>query len=116
MNVFLRKDLEIDLTALFAMKLFIDVGVWLNCFGIVYMSRIILCHIEPTKNMLMLFLRDVLMLPDDFVFRFDTKACSHSSPKVCSLLFPYSCSFSLSSRFCLPFSLFAAIKQNKVLT
>lgn len=35
--------------------------------------------------MLMLFLRDVLMLPDDFVFRFDTKACSHSSPKVCSL-------------------------------
>lgn len=38
--------------------------------------------------MLMLFLKDVLMLPDDdFVFRFDTKACSHSSPKVCSLIF-----------------------------
>lgn len=26
------------------------------------------------------------MLPDDSVFRFDTKACSHSSPKVRSLL------------------------------
>lgn len=30
-----RYNLEIDFMALFAMKLFIDVGVWLNCFGIV---------------------------------------------------------------------------------
>lgn len=68
------------------------------------------------KNMLMLFLKDVLMLPDDFVFRFDTKACSHSSPKVSSFLSPhFSALFlSLSPRFRLPF--FAAIKQNKVLT
>lgn len=70
--------------------------------------------------MLMLFLKDVLMLPDDFVFRFDTKACSHSSPKVCSLLPPppdLPLVLSLSPRFRLPFLfLFAAIKQNKVLT
>lgn len=70
--------------------------------------------------MLMLFLKDVLMLPDDFVFRFDTKACSHSSPKVSSFLSPHSSALflslflSLSPRFRLPF--FAAIKQNKVLT
>lgn len=35
MNIFLEKrryNLEIDFMALFAMKLFIDVGVWLNCF------------------------------------------------------------------------------------
>lgn len=51
--------------------------------------------------MLMLFLKDVLMLPDDFVFRFDTKACSHSSPKVCSLLFQTFFLFSLSLSFSL---------------
>lgn len=50
-------DLEIDFMALFAMKLFIDVGVWLNCFGIVYMSRVILCHIEPTKYVNVIFKR-----------------------------------------------------------
>lgn len=58
------------------------------------------------------------MLPDDFVFRFDTKACSHSSPKVCSFLSPtfYFSSTPTPPRFRLPFFLFAAIKQNKVLT
>lgn len=49
--------MEIDLSALFAMKLFIDVGVWLNCFGIVYMSRVKLCHIEPTKYVNVIFQR-----------------------------------------------------------
>lgn len=53
----LPSDLEIDFMALFAMKLFIDVGVWLNCFGIVFMSRVILCHIEPTKYVIVIFKR-----------------------------------------------------------
>lgn len=50
-------DLEIEFLALFATKLFIDVGVWLNCFGIVYMSRVILCHIEPTEYVIVIFKR-----------------------------------------------------------
>lgn len=51
-------DLEMDITALFATKLFIDhVGTWLNWFGIVYMSRVILCHIEPTKYVNVIFKR-----------------------------------------------------------
>lgn len=55
---FLRNyDLEIESMALFAMKLFIDVGAWLNCFGIVYMSRVILCHIEPTEYVIVIFKR-----------------------------------------------------------
>lgn len=49
--------MKIDLSALFAMKLFIVVGVWLNCFGIVYMSRVKLCHIEPTKYVNVIFKR-----------------------------------------------------------
>lgn len=62
--------------------------------------------------MLMLFLKDVLMLPDDSVFRFDTKACSHSSPKVRSLLSSHILPvLSPPSLVSSPFLLSAAIKQ-----
>lgn len=43
--------------AFIAMKLFIDVGKWLNCFSIVYMFRVILCHIEPTEYVNVIFKR-----------------------------------------------------------
>lgn len=67
--------------------------------------------------MLMLFLKDVLMLPDDSVFRFDTKACSHSSPKVRSLLSPHilPAPAPLLVSISLSFSLLQSNK-NKVLT
>ena len=66
--------------------------------------------------MLMLFLKDVLMLPDDFVFRFDTKACSHSSPKVSSFLSPHSSTLFLSLSLLSPLvsvSLFL-LQSNKI--